>query len=208
MLRNNRLPRVTQTRQRLEAITEEPTIYLIGTVTWKKIGQALQQGTVTRYNEDREYYWINYKNGDSEEMTHWFVTKYKCVKPNTIQRSSEQIQQQQVNATTRIPVITTIPQHFAHAVYDEETGKMMEMCNFRNHPNPTIRKEWECSVSNEYGWLMKEIGMKRKGKSWVQGFHTFHFIHKNQIPKGRKITYARFCCDVRPQKKKKKKKKE
>ena len=89
VLRNNRLPRVNQTRQRLETIAEEPTRYPIGTVIIKKIGQTLQQGTVTRYNEDREYYWIDYENGDSEEMTHQSVTKYKCKEPDIIRRSSE-----------------------------------------------------------------------------------------------------------------------
>jgi hypothetical protein len=27
-----------------------------------------------------------------------------------------------------------------------------------------------------------------------------HFIHKHQVPNGRKVTYARFCCDYHPQK--------
>ena len=79
----------------------------------------------------------------------------------------------------------------------------MEMRKLRNYPNPTIKKEWDRSVSNEYGWLMKEIGVKRKDKSWVPGFYTFHFIHEHEIPKGRKITYIRFCCDVWPQKRRK-----
>ena len=110
VLRNIWLPKVAQTRQRLEAIDEEPTIYPIGTVVRKKIGWALQWGTVARYDEDREYYWIDYKNGNSEEMTHQFVIKYKCVKPNTIWWScSEQIGQQQANTTIGIPVMTTIP---------------------------------------------------------------------------------------------------
>ena len=103
----------------------------------------LQRGTVTRYDADRKYYWIDYENGDSEEMTHQFVTKYKFIKPDTIQQSSEKIRQQQAN-------VTTISQHFPYAVYDEETGKMMEMRDLRNHPNPTIRKEWYQLSANEY----------------------------------------------------------
>ena len=51
-----------------------------------------------------------------------------------------------------------------------------------NHPNPTTRKEWDQSIANEYGQLMKGIGMKQEGKSQVNGFDTFHFIHKYQIP--------------------------
>ena len=32
----------------------------------KKSGKIIQKGTITRYNKDREYYWIDYKNGNSE----------------------------------------------------------------------------------------------------------------------------------------------
>ena len=67
-------------------------------------------------------------------MTYQFGTKYKYIKPNTFQQSSEQIQQQQTNETTVIPEKTTISQHFSYAVYDEATGKMMEMRELRNHP--------------------------------------------------------------------------
>ena len=102
----------------------------------------LQCSTVTRYDADREYYWIDYENGDSEEMTHRVVTKYKCIEPDIVRRSSERIRQQQANATTS--------QHFAYAVYDEETGKMMELRELRKHPNPTIRKERDQSSANEY----------------------------------------------------------
>ena len=56
---------------------------------------------------------------------------------------------------------------------------------------------------DEYCRLMKGIGMKQDGKSQVQGCDTFHFIRKNQVPKGKKVTYARFCCDIRPQKEEK-----
>ena len=74
----------------------------------------------------------------------------------------------------------------------------MEMCELRNHPNPTIRKEWDQSVANEYRWLIQGFRMKQEGKIQVKGFDIFHFIHKHQIPKNNKVTYARFCCDVLP----------
>ena len=61
VIRNNQLPRVAQTRQRIETIAKEPIIYPIGTVIWKIIGQVLQRDTVTRYNVDRLYY-QNYDN--------------------------------------------------------------------------------------------------------------------------------------------------
>ena len=158
VLRNNQPPRVAQTnQQQLATIAEEPTIYPSGTIIRKKIGRTLQIGTVTRYDDDREYYWINYKNGDSEEMQHQFVTKYKCIEPDILQRRSNWTQQK-ANSITETPSSTQL----AYAVYDEETGKMLDMWELRNQPNQKTREEWDRSVSNEYGRLMKGIGMKKK----------------------------------------------
>ena len=101
--------------------------------------------------------------------------------------------------------IAPLPSHFAMAVFDESTGKMMEMRELLHHPDPTVRKELETSVANEFGRLLKGIGKEtNNGKSRVgDGHDTFHFIHKSQVPKNKKVTYARFCCDVRPQKEEK-----
>ena len=44
---------------------------------------------------------------------------------------------------------------------------------------------------------MKGAGRNKDGTQRVTGTDTFHFIHKKDVPKGKKITYARFCCDVR-----------
>ena len=78
----------------------------------------------------------------------------------------------------------------------------MEMRDLVRHLDQEIQKKWKHSVSNKFGRLMKGIGRKQNnGKSRVgEGHDTCRFIKKHQIPKGRKVTYARFCCDVRPQK--------
>ena len=34
----------------------------------------------------------------------------------------------------------------------------------------------------------------------MKGSDTFHLIHKKDIPKGKKITYAQFCYDIQLQK--------
>ena len=53
---------------------EAPTLYPVGTIVMKKFGKgrlrAIHCGKVKRYDEDRKYYWIDYDNGDLEEMTH------------------------------------------------------------------------------------------------------------------------------------------
>ena len=47
---------------------------------------------------------------------------------------------------------------------------------------------------------MKGAGRNTNGTQRVKGSDTLLFIHKKDIPKGKKITYARFCCDIRLQK--------
>ena len=54
--------------------------------------------------------------------------------------------------------LPTIPPEFAYAVFDEESGKMMEMRELIRHKNPRIRERWLKAVSNEFGRLMKGIG--------------------------------------------------
>ena len=47
---------------------------------------------------------------------------------------------------------------------------------------------------------MKGVGKPKDGTQIVKGSDTFHFMHKKNVPKGKKITYARLCCDIRLQK--------
>ena len=59
-------------------------------------------------------------------MGHRYVPKYKYNEPDVVRRKSNH-KQQQANSTTDIQVMYT--------VYDEETGKMMEIRELRNHLN-------------------------------------------------------------------------
>ena len=47
---------------------------------------------------------------------------------------------------------------------------------------------------------MQGAGHNADGIQRVKGSDTFHFIHKKNVPKGKKIMYARCCCDIRLQK--------
>ena len=100
-------------------------------------------------------------------------------------------------------MISSIPQHLVNAVFDESTKKMMEMRELINHPNPIIRSRWIIELANKWGKLLLGIGKgkNRKGKSRVgDGHNTIKFIHKHQVPRNKKVSYPRFCCDIRPQK--------
>jgi hypothetical protein len=82
---------------------------------------------------------------------------------------------------------------FANAIVDPDTGESLEYRHLIK--NPKTRDTWlSAAANNEFGQLM--TGLKRG----IHGTRTMHFIYKHQVPKGRKVTYARFCCNYRPQK--------
>lgn len=54
--------------------------------------------------------------------------------------------------------------------------------------------EWTISGANDFGRLAQ--GLKRG----IKGTDTIRFVNKTQMPQGRKVTCARFVCDVQPQK--------
>ena len=150
-----------------------------GTIILRKFGGKIHKGEVKRYNEERKFpYWIDYDDGDSEELNHKQVTRYKSIDTamdpiKRITRSSANRNQANLTKTTREsnPRNVTkkserflklnniakrnkankqvnyetapIPSHFAMAVFDESTGKMMEMRELLHHPDPKVRIEWE-----------------------------------------------------------------
>ena len=67
----------------------------------------------------------------------------------------------QVN-TTKTTMAIPLPSHYAYAVYDKETGKMMEMIEHRNHPNSEIREACKLSSANKYRRLLNGIVKKKK----------------------------------------------
>ena len=89
-----------------------------------------------------------------------------------------------------------LPAHFANAVFDEDTGQMLDYKKLTNHNKKKTREWWQQSFANEFGKLVKGAGRNTDGTQRVKGSDTLHFIHKKDITKGKKITYARFCCDI------------
>ena len=60
--------------------------------------------------------------------------------------------------------------------------------------DPEAREVSEKSSANKFGRLTK--GLKRG----IKGTDTMKFIQKHEVPYDKKVTYARFMCDYRPQK--------
>ena len=92
------------------------------------------------------------------------------------------------------------PAHFANAVFDEDTGQMLDYKKLINHNKKETREWWQKLSANEFGKLLKGVGKHEDGTQRVTGSDTFHFIKQMQVPIGKKVTYAQFCCDVRLQK--------
>ena len=72
-----------------------------------------------------------------------------------------------------------------------------------NYPDPIIRAIWIIELANDWGKLLLGLGEgnNRKGKSRIgDGHNTIKFIHKQQVPRNKKVSYPRFCCDIRSQK--------
>lgn len=82
----------------------------------------------------------------------------------------------------------------AGAVMDAETGEMMEYRHLIRKDK--YKKVWGHSFGNEIGRLAQ--GMPGR----VEGTNTFFFIDYGKIPANRKndVTYARICCNIRPEK--------
>ena len=92
--------------------------------------------------------------------------------------------------TAAPPNDTWIP--MVNAVIHPVTGKSMEYRELIT--DPLTKKAWTKSSANEFGRLAQGVGKR------IKGTNTIRFIPVTDIPKGRTITYARFVCDVRPQK--------
>jgi hypothetical protein len=60
---------------------------------------------------------------------------------------------------------------------------------------------WERSLTNEWGRLLEHgIGTNRPLAEQITGTGTLFFVEKAHVPKDRKVTYANFICNIRPQK--------
>ena len=83
---------------------------------------------------------------------------------------------------------------YANEIFDEESGKLMKYRQLITHPK--YKEVWFHSSANEFGRLAQGVGGR------IQGTNTIFFIHKHQIPTDRwkDITYAKFVCELKPNK--------
>ena len=82
----------------------------------------------------------------------------------------------------------------ANAITDPNTGKQLEYKQLINHPDNELRRTWQRSSANEFGRLAQGVGGR------IDGTDTIKFLHHHEMPTNRRPTYARFICEIRPQK--------
>ena len=154
---------------------------------------------------------IEYDDGDSEELKHKTVEKYiitantamdqmKRLTRSSLQAKAANHKRQAMKMAFNAFTDSNLPLHHAMPVFDEVTKKMLEYRHLINHPDPEIRKQWQLSGANEFGRTMQGVGKTRKKEDRIEGTDTMHLIHKKDIPKNKKITYARFVSEIRLQK--------
>jgi hypothetical protein len=186
---------------RLQSITDENLPHTINTKIRKKFKNGTLNGIITSYGKEREYDMIEYDDGDSEELTHKTVEKYIVTADSAIDQL-KRLTRSTLQAKTATQNRSTMNKRkqYAMPVFDETTGKMLEYRHLINHPDPKVRKQWQISSANEFGRTMEGVGKNRPEEDRIKGTDTIHLIKKCNIPKGKKITYARFVSEIRLQK--------
>ncbi len=188
-------PRVLETDRMAQNIVANQT------QVKKKFGRTVYTGTVTEYDTKTKLYMIEYTDGDCEQMTQHDIHRYHCTADtNALAKLKQRREKHQANQILQRQEPVSLPPHYANAVWDDESGRMLEYRHLLNHKNPKIRKIWGRAGANEYGRLMQGIGKNRKPEERITGMNSMHFIMKEDVPKGKIVTYARFVADVRPQK--------
>ena len=82
----------------------------------KKFGNHNHRGTVSRYDDENELYWIDHDNGDSEEMSWKQVQKYKCNDQDhdripRLTRNKVRLRRSTAHLAATSVILSYIPQH-------------------------------------------------------------------------------------------------
>ena len=144
-----------------------------------------------------------YESGENEKSSNQLLNRYRCTdtdrdRTRHIMRLSTRLQQANIVKETKSkpsPAGGKLPAHFAMAVYDEANGKMIEYKQLINHSSKQTCKWWQKLSANEFEKLLKGVGRNADGTQRVKESDTINFIRRMYVPIGKKITYARFCCD-------------
>ena len=87
---------------------------------------------------------------------------------------------------------------YANVVIDEETGDVMNLKKLLKHPKYT--ETWTRAAANKYGRLFQECGRNEDGSQRIEGTNACHWIRRNQVPKGKRVSYNIEVADICPEK--------
>ncbi|OEU07084.1 hypothetical protein FRACYDRAFT_251965 [Fragilariopsis cylindrus CCMP1102] len=139
-------------RTKLSRIAEEIVPHTVGTRIRKSFKKTNHNGIISSYDKDREYYMIEYDDGDSEELRHKTVEKHiitanteidqlKRLTRSSLQAKSANHKRQAMKMAFNAFNDSDLPLHHAMPVFDEVTSKMLEYRHLINHSDPEIRKQ-------------------------------------------------------------------
>jgi hypothetical protein len=131
----SRQVRTNSVRNQLQPILEETLPLTVGTTIRKTFKKNTLNGKITAYDEEREYYMVEYEDGDSEELRHRTVQKY-IVTADTEIDQLQRLTRSRLQAKTAQQMIRTMEKHHLYAVFDEETGKDVRIQTLDEAPRP------------------------------------------------------------------------
>ena len=78
-------------------------------------------------------------------------------------------------------------------IWDETLNKIVAYRDLIKHPDPIARQRGLASGENEFGFLFQGYGT-------TEGMNVLDWIHCDQVPHNKKVTYPRYTLDIRPEK--------
>ena len=119
----------------------------IGTRVRKRYNNAIHNGEVTHYYTDEKLYFISYENGENEKINQSQLNRYICTdrdRDTTRRIIRLQARLHQANVAKEMNKAYTrtgakIPAHFANAVFDEDTGQILDYKKLINHNKKETR---------------------------------------------------------------------
>ena len=127
---STRLPGRASPRMGLPTIDEDE----IGTIIMGNYNNKIQQGEVTHYFTDEKKYFIVYESGENEKVNNRTLNRYRCTDTNRY-RTRQMLKLSTIPQRANIVKANKnklslagakLPGHFAMAVYDEATGKIID----------------------------------------------------------------------------------
>lgn len=129
-----------------------------------------------------------------EPKQHRYPTRIRSTAHLKPERANHIQHQATTGQTIKPQTIDSIPivMDMANAVIDPDTGKTLGYRELMQGNKTKVK--WNRSSANEFGRLAQGVGGR------IKGTNTIFFIRKDEVPSNKTVTYARFVCDIRPQK--------